>query len=397
MTLSDAVLSLLAVPVVLASGYLALLALLAGRLRAPAPGREARFDVVVPAHDEEAGIADTVKSLLALDYPRERYRVVVVADNCTDRTAEAATAAGARVLTRVDAQRRGKGYALAHAFETLGAEAVADAFVVVDADTLVSPNLLGAFAARLAAGAQALQAEYGVRNPAASWRTRLAHLAFTLFHDVRSSARERLRLSCGLRGNGMGFTRALLAQVPHDAFSVVEDLEYGIRLGLAGHRVHYVAEARVVGEMAASEEASRSQRERWEGGRLQIARRFAGPLLARALRQRSAVLLDLALDVLVPPLSYVVLAAVGGLCASGAGLAFGLRTWLASGLFAVAVLGLVVYVARGLVSSGLGWQGVADLLRAPFFVAWKVALLLRRGGAARRGEWVRTKRENRPS
>jgi len=396
MTLTDVFLSLLAVPVVLAAGYLALLALLAGRLRVPAPVRETRFDVVVPAHDEEAGIADTVASLLALDYPRERYRVVVVADNCADRTAEVASAAGARVLVRADAERRGKGYALAFAFATLGAEGVADAFVVVDADTLVSPNLLGAFAARLGSGAQALQAEYGVRNPAASWRTRLVHLAFTLFHDVRSSARERLRLSCGLRGNGMAFTRGLLAQVPHDAFSVVEDLEYGIRLGLSGHRVHYVAEARVVGEMAASEEASRSQRQRWEGGRLEIARRYAGPLLARALRERSAVLLDLALDVLVPPLSYLVLAAVGGLCVSGAGLALGLGTRVSTGLFGTAVLGLVVYVARGLVSSGLRWQGVRDLLRAPFFVAWKLALLLRRGGA-RRGEWVRTTRENRPS
>jgi len=60
------------------------------------------------------------------------------------------------------------------------------------------------------------------------------HIAFTLFHDVRSRARERLGASAGLRGNGMAFPLATLHEVPYDAFSLVEDVEYGIRLGLAG-------------------------------------------------------------------------------------------------------------------------------------------------------------------
>ena len=71
------------------------------------------FDVIVPAHDEEQNIAATVVSLLAVDYPRNRFRVVVVADNCTDKTAERAREAGADVIERVDATKRGKGYALA--------------------------------------------------------------------------------------------------------------------------------------------------------------------------------------------------------------------------------------------------------------------------------------------
>ena len=98
----------------------------------------------------------------------------------------------------------------------------------MDADTLVSPNLLRAFAARLDAGAAAVQARYGVRNPDASWRTRLMAIAFALFHDLRSLGRERLGLSAGLRGNGMCFSTRLLREVPHQAFSVVEDLEYGL-------------------------------------------------------------------------------------------------------------------------------------------------------------------------
>lgn len=391
----DLALALAALPVLLAALYLASLALLA-RPGAPPPsaGADLRLDVVVPAHNEEAGLPDTLQSLHALEYPRELFRIVVVADNCTDRTRERAAAAGARVLVRDDPQRRGKGWALSFAFERLLAEGFAEAFVVVDADTLVSPNLLSAFAARLSRGGLALQARYGVRDHTRSWRTRLLHLALTLFHDIRSEARERLRLSCGLRGNGMAFTARLLREVPHEAFSLVEDLEYGIRLGLAGHRVHYVAEASVLGDMAASESASRDQRRRWEVGRLGVARRLLPSLLAETLRRRSRVPLDLALDLLVPPLGYLAFAAGLGLALCLLGVALGLGTLVSSTLWGSAVLALGVYVARGLARSGLGLRGVGDLLRAPLFVAWKLMLWLR-PDPRWKGEWVRTARERR--
>jgi cellulose synthase/poly-beta-1,6-N-acetylglucosamine synthase-like glycosyltransferase len=391
---SDALLSALAIPVVLGSVYLCLLALLAEPEAPPPPGRGIRFDVVVPAHNEEANVAETVESLLALDYARRDYRVVVVADNCTDETAARAEAAGARVLVRDEPERRGKGHALAFAFERLLAEDLADGLVVVDADTVVSPNLLGAFAARLQNGAQALQARYDVRNPTDSWRTRLLHLAFTLFHRIRSQGRERLGLSCGLRGNGMAFTPRALRRVPHDAFSLVEDLEYGIRLGLAALRVQYVDEAFVLGEMPATEQATRSQRKRWEIGRWRMARQHAVPLLREALARRSVVLLDLGLDLLLPPLSYLVLATGVGLLAAVAGLSLGLHTMVAAVLWALAGAALGSYVARGIVVSGLGWQGVRDLMWAPVFVLWKLVFWLQPDPHAA-GEWVRTHRGRR--
>ncbi|MBI5548426.1 MAG: glycosyltransferase, partial [Deltaproteobacteria bacterium] len=259
----DLALALAAAPVLAASAYLALLAVLARRPPLP-PALEQvprlRFDLLVPAHDEAANIAATVKSLLALDYPASLRRVVVVADNCRDETARLAAEAGAAVWVREHRQRVGKGHALAFAFSRCLAEGWSDAVVVVDADTLVSPSLLQAYSARLEQGARALQADYGVRNPDDSWRTRLAAIAFALFHTVRSLARERLGLSCGLRGNGMCFTTGLLREVPYAAFSLVEDVEYGLRLGEAGQRVWYADEARVYGEMVSTAHASASQR-----------------------------------------------------------------------------------------------------------------------------------------
>ncbi len=392
---ADVLLLVLALPVVLACGYLLLLTLLSADMAAPArvPPR-LKFDIIVPAHNEEAGIARTVANLSALDYPEVLRRILVVADNCSDATAERAREAGATVLVRNNTEKRGKGFALEHAFEHSVKEGFADAVVVVDADTVVSSHLLHSFALRLEAGAHALQAHYGVLNPHASWRTRLMAIALALFHKVRSLGRERLGVSCGLRGNGMCFSHQAIRQVPHDAFSIVEDLEYGIRLGRAGHRVHYVWEAEVLGEMVSSEKAARSQRRRWEGGRWAMTKQFGVPLLDEALEKRDAVLLDLAMDLLVPPLSYVVLGAVGLAVAAGA-----LSAWqghLALSAYAAAFCGVALglHVLRGWWLSGMGAQGLLALMRAPFYVAWKVWLMVA-GPRDKKGEWVRTTREAR--
>ncbi len=397
-TLLEVVLALLAVPVLLTAGYLGLMAVCSWPVKPPkAASTRFTFDFVIPAHNESAGIAETVKSVSAVDYPTELRRVIVVADNCTDDTAARAREAGATVLERTDAEKRGKGYALAHAFErSLSDSFAADAVVVVDADTVVSANLLSAFAARLEAGEVAAQAHYGVRNPNASWRTRLMCIALAMFHQVRSNARERWRVSTGLRGNGMCFRTSLLRDVPHDAFSLVEDLEYGIRLGRRGSRVAYAAEAFVLGEMVSGEKASRSQRSRWEDGRAQIARTYGWPLIRDGLRARSALLLDLSMDVLVPPLSRVAGAVVAGLVASTALLGFTEHGAVALSMYSLGASGLGLYGFAGWLHSKTGLRGLLDLGLAPAYVAWKVLLVLQRPKVKKPDEWVRTTREGEP-
>jgi cellulose synthase/poly-beta-1,6-N-acetylglucosamine synthase-like glycosyltransferase len=391
----DVVLAGLAAPSLACASYLAVLAA-AARRRVHVEARDVekhtvKFCVVVPAHDEEAGIASTVKSAASVDYPEEARRIVVVADNCKDETAARAEEAGAIVLVRTDTSMRGKGYALAFAFEKILDEGWADAVVVIDADTVVSPSLLHAFATRIRAGAHAVQADYAVRNREASWRTRLMVIALALFHVLRSLGRECLGLSAGLRGNGMAFTTKVLREVPHDAFSIVEDLEYGIRLGLAGHRVWYASEAHVYGEMVAGESDSRSQRRRWEQGRSAIFKQYAGKLLWMSIRKRSALLFDLAMDVIVPPLATLVLVTATG--------AIGTFVWwrvLHHALhpfvaWAIANAFIALYVLRGWMLSGVGARGLLDLCWAPVYVIWKLGLALRRP-SHKKDEWVRTAR-----
>lgn len=383
-------LALLAVPAVLSCAYLLLLTLLSARLPVPArSSRQLRFAIVVPAHNEESGIARTVASLRAVDWAADRMRIYVVADNCTDQTAQRATAAGAQVLVRQNADLRGKGYALAHAFDACLAEGWADALVVVDADAVVSANLLEAYASRIEQGECAVQAHYGILNPMESWRTRLISVAKGAFHIVRSRARERLGVSCGIRGNGWCVTTELLRRVPYQSFSLTEDLEYGITLGRNGVRVAYADEAHADADMVSSAAIAGKQRQRWEAGRMDLVRRFALDTFARAMRARDRVLLDLALDLMVLPLSYVVINVL-------ALLVLGVVLALWSPVFmtfawagAACLLALLVHVLRGWQLSGTGIRGLTALAYVPTFLVWKVVLMMRR----KTSEWVRTERE----
>lgn len=393
MRLIDLLLAVCGLALLVPVGYLGLLTLLSGKLKAPVYGPpKLRFDFVVPSHNEELGIARTVKNLLAVDWPADKFRVLVVADNCKDATAARAREAGATVLERTDLQNRGKGYALHHAFERSLADQQADAVVVVDADTLVSPNLLQSFAARLEQGAMAAQTHYGVLEEKSSWRTRLMRIAFSVFHGVRSLARERLGVSCGLRGNGMCFSHALIREVPHDAFSVVEDVEYGIRIARKGHRVWYAHESHVLGEMVSSEKASRSQRRRWEGGRIALMKQYGLPLLIDGLKKRSLLLIDMAADVLVPPLTWMAAPAILGFIAATVVSAVEGVFAFSDEVFALSCFILSVYVLRGWWLSGVGLRGLLDLAYAPIYMAWKVRLMFSRP-EEKKGEWVRTTRE----
>ncbi len=380
------------------TAYVGLMAILGWPHRPrQAQHQDLRFRIVVPAHNESAGIASTVESLLAVRWPRDRFEVVVVADNCSDDTAAIAEAAGATVLVRHNAELRGKGYALELAFETLLKRDDVDAIVVVDADTVVTDNLLDAFAARIESGALAMQAEYSVRNVDASWRTQLMAFALGMFHATRNNARERLGLSAGLRGNGMCFTRTCLERFPHKAYGLVEDVEYGLALGRGGVRIYAVTDAVVRGEMVSGGKASESQRRRWEDGRLQLKRDVLPGVLKDALKTRSAVLLDLGLDVLMPPLSSVGLL-VGLAVVIGAARAVVFHVVLQLPVDALSVLVLLppwllsLYVLRGMQLSGLGWRAPLVLAKAPVYVLWKIGLKLK--GTPKADGWVRTARES---
>jgi cellulose synthase/poly-beta-1,6-N-acetylglucosamine synthase-like glycosyltransferase len=357
-------------------------------------GAEARFLFVIPAHDEEAGIGATVASCLAVRHPRERFDVLAIADNCTDGTAQAARAAGARVVERHDPEKRSKGYALEYLFAQLERDGDAeryDAVVVVDADTRVDPDLLAHFARALAGGADWIQGYYSVSNPDSSRRTRLMTYAFSLFNGVWLLGLDRLGLSVSLRGNGMCFTLRGLRRQPWRAYGLTEDLEFSWLLRVAGERVRFLPEARVYGEMvSAGGAAAVSQRQRWEVGRGALRRAMAGPLARSSCLTPSRKLLSF-LDLFMLPLSPLAALLVAGLALDGLLVgAFGLsRALLAADAFHFATLAL--YAATPFFVLGLPARYLKDLVHVPSYVLWKAFVALRKKPAG----WVRTVREGR--
>ena len=350
-----------------------------------------KFAVVIPAHDEAPAIGRTVASVLrcASVLRSERpgrnllIETLVIADNCSDSTAAVASAAGARVITRVDTERRGKGFALQDTFATLMVEGF-DGFLVIDADTVVDANILVEIVDLLDTGADGVQARYGVLNASATIRTRLMNVAFMAMNVLRPLGRERLGFSAGIFGNGFALTKATLEAVPYDAHSVVEDLEYHLRIVRSGRRIAFADRTSVYGEMPTTKRGFQTQRARWEGGRLRM---IIGnvPSLSREVLTGRFRLIEPLLDLLLLPLGFHTAIIAGALLIPSALI----RIYALSALLMVAV-----HVAVAVIVGGGDLSDFAALLAAPFYVAQKLALAGKIFRSARHdAAWIRTERE----
>lgn len=382
--------------VVAAAGlYLLILALAAFAHRpSPLPRDPAtRLAVLVPAHNESDLIERCLSSLAHQDYSIHQFDVIVIADNCTDDTPALARAAGARVLLRDAPEARGKGQALRWAMDLILDEPQPpDAFVVVDADSVADRHLLTALAGSLEQGAEAVQAEYLVLDDPTSPRVQLRAVAFLLFHRVRFAGRAALGLPCNLVGNGMLFSRPLMQRLPWNAFTGAEDLEYSLTLRLAGVRPVFAESALVRGPVPDSRRSAQVQRERWEGGRMHVLRTALPRLLREIVFRGRVSLVDMALDLAVPPLG--LLAAI-----TSAGAVLALALW-GVGLSPVwpAIPWLTAFVAvNGFVLAGLraahapAWM-YSRLGSAPVFVLHKILGTARVLRSRATDQWIRTER-----
>ncbi len=378
------------IPLLMAS-YLVVLTIGAGfaRRTGPPPGpARRRFAVLVPAHNEELLIGRLLQNLAQLEYPPDKYDVHVVADNCTDETASRARALGASVHERSDATQRSKGHALRWLLQELGAlPAVYDAYVVLDADSMVDRNFLRAMDARLEAGSQVVQAYYSVLNSRASSLAALRFAALAAIHYVRPLGRSALGLSCGLKGNGMCFAAPVLARHSWNWFALAEDVEFHLALVRDGIRVDFAPETTVLADMPVSFRQAASQNARWERGRLELVRRHVPGLLASGLASRSALRLDAAVEQIIPPLSVPF---VLGWLSLGAGVT--LKAPLPAALAGLSLLGQVTHLLAGLALVRAPLGAYLALAYAPIYILWKVWLYARALASGGSAPWVRTAR-----
>lgn len=395
-------------PVAVLSGYLAAItaAALVPRRQHPVDGELCRFAVLIPAHNEEAGIRRALDACNDLDYPTDRFDVHVVADNCTDGTATVVRACGFTVHERADLDDPGKGPALNWLISRVEAgtgttSELPDAYVIVDADTVLDPQFLTAMAGAIERGVQAAQGHYAVLESHDSTAAGLRAAALASRHHTRPLGRNRLGGSSGLYGNGMVFTRSVM-EGRRWTGHLVEDAEFQMELLLDEIIVEYVPEARLEAEMPDTLDAATTQNQRWELGRIQMAKRYVPALVGRVLRgrPRPAANIDAILDHLVPPLSVLVAADVAAVGVAGATRLLGRITSNGSmrtqrWLFGSAVASLLVLVAHVFVSLRAVRAPLSvyqALLGAPRAVAWKIGLWFDVLRSPTEVSWVRTRR-----
>lgn len=376
--------------------WLSLLALLGRKRRQPEASRLRRFAVVVPAHNEAPVIEKTLASLLSIAYPSDRFDVVVVADNCDDQTAEIARSLGVRVYERTDTANRGKGYALRWIFDQLLIDPVGyDACCVVDADSVVSENFLSVLNGYLEQGMQAAQCSDMVDAQPDAWNVEVTRIGFMLHNYVRPLGRRQMGCPAPLFGNGMCFTVETLRRVPWQAYSITEDLEYGLLLLLHDIPVVFAPEAGVLATMPHQASNAVSQHTRWAVGRFPLIRKYTGRLFSAALRRASFKAFDAWLQ-LVTPAFVDMMAVVMVMLGLGLGQwAFGVEhaeVLVGVGAF---VLGLgVFHVVIGLYAAGADRLMYKAFIYFPRYAFWKGLVAMKIIRHRRMNKWVRTTREH---
>jgi cellulose synthase/poly-beta-1,6-N-acetylglucosamine synthase-like glycosyltransferase len=272
---------------------------------------EKTFAVIVPAHNESRVIAKLIDSLHEQNYPRELFDIFVIADNCTDDTAELARQHGAEVYERFDEEKRSKPYALEWFFERLWLrERQYDAIVMFDADNLVSQNFLLEMNSELCLGQQVIQGYLDTKNPDDSLITQYYAIAYWYMNRTWQLARRNLGLANALGGTGVCIEVGILRKLGWGVTSLTEDLEFTMKAVLNGVKPTFAWDARIYDEKPSGFQASWRQRLRWMRGHWDVAFNYVPALLKRAITKRDVVALDSALYLLQPSrllLQYVVL------------------------------------------------------------------------------------------
>ena len=360
-----------------------------GREESPPAGAVPPYVVLIPAHDESGTIQGTIEAVRA-QLPASA-RVLVVADNCSDRTAADALAAGAEVAERHDPLARGKGHALAFGIRQLRSAPPA-VVIVLDADCVPTRGSLDLLAARASALGRPVQALDLMSAPAgSSLRLRMAAFAWALKNHLRPLGLHRLGLPCQLMGTGMAFPWECIGHAELASSHLAEDLQLGVMLAASGHAASYCPQARVDSWFPQEGSAQSSQRTRWEHGHLSTILAHAPALLAKGLRSRNAGAIALALDLFVPPLALLALLVLSS-CAMGTWALLFARSGFVAGVAWVSAIAFATSVLLAWWRVGRRWVSGAELLAAPAYVLGKLPIYA--GFVVRRQrEWVRTGRQ----
>ncbi|MEM8672357.1 MAG: glycosyltransferase family 2 protein [Cyanobacteria bacterium P01_G01_bin.67] len=341
--------------------------------------------ILVPAHNEADGIQNLLTNLASQII--EGDRVIVIADNCTDRTAEIAKEYGVEVIERKNRQLRGKGFALDHGMKFLESDPP-DVVIILDADCIVRKGSIHKLSRMAFLTGNPVQALYLIELPEhPKFKDFVSTLAFTVKNLVRPIGLKRLNLPCFLTGTGMAFSWSTINKVSLANDNLVEDMQLSIDLAIAGHPTMLCPDVKVVGR----ENVTKNQRTRWEHGHLKTLLSQVPRLIKASISKKRLDLLTLSLDLAVPPLSLLVVLWGVAITISMICLPMGVNGLIP---YVLAIEGLMIFCSILIAWIKFGYKNLPLrlLIAIPFYLLWKIplyfAFLIRP-----QTEWIRTDRK----
>jgi cellulose synthase/poly-beta-1,6-N-acetylglucosamine synthase-like glycosyltransferase len=329
-----------------------------------------------------------------LDYPSEKYDVFVIADNCTDRTADIVKKFGYSVLHRNDPNKKGKGYALHWGLnEILSRPSSFDGIIILDADVRIYPNAIHVLNSHIEKGAEVVQGYIKLKPEPGEWSSESTRFGRILNNYVRAMGRKKMGYSTTLKGIGMCFSVNILMNNPWKAYSLTEDLEYGLHLILKNIDIVFAPEVIGYAISPHNPQNAESQRQRWELGRFPLIRKYIPKLIMAFLRNGSFRYLDALIDLITPPLVnymfYIGILMVIYIAAWSIGLQ--MAAYMVIAWFSLILVGFVhVYIGL-IVANDRSLYRVINYV--PRYVIWKVKIYLKAILKGRENKWIRTIRD----
>jgi cellulose synthase/poly-beta-1,6-N-acetylglucosamine synthase-like glycosyltransferase len=354
-------------------------------------GMERRFGILISAHNEETVVGALLWSLALQQYPSERRRVFVVANGCTDSTAEVVRNSGlACCYEREKEDLATKGAALGWLWDQISPQlSDCDYVLILDADNLVPPDYLAELNRALDGGHRVIQSARCAKNAGDSWASQLDAISESLWNRLDQSGRTAMGLSATIAGSGTAFDREVFAWLIGDAVrGLCEDGEWQARLMLAGIAVAYVDQARVYDEKTGEAAQLSKQRKRWVAGAALTAWHFGLKVIATGVRGRNLQQVIAGFGLTKPPRSLLLLL-VMALASLGA-VAPELPALLPWWAWAAALASMVGYVLLGMVLDGAPSSAYLALAFAPVFALMMVAASATGTLRASKQRWVPT-------
>ena len=249
-----------------------------------------KFMAIIPAHNEESVVGNLIESLTKQNYPKELLDIYVIADNCTDNTAEIAKKAGAIVYERFDEKNKTKGHALKWFLDKkIKENADYDAFCVFDADNIVHEDFIKNMNKKLCQGEDVVQGYRDIKNPTDSWISAGYALFYWTMNRFYHLARYNLGLSPLINGTGFMVKFDVIKPTGWDTKTLTEDIEFSLKRIIAGKKLGWATDAIVYDEQPVGFKQSWSQRSRWTVGHMQCIQNYTKDL-ANATKEHKSLM-----------------------------------------------------------------------------------------------------------